>query len=482
MVRVRYAPAPTGTLHIGGARTALFNYLFARHHEGVFVLRLEDTDTAREVAGSAEGMIAGLRALGLTWQEGPDVGGAYGPYLQSERMSRYQAALDHLERTGRAYRCYCTPGELEALRVERRQAGLPPRYMGTCRHLTAADHQARRDQPYVLRLRVPDEGQTVVQDLIRGTVVFENSVLDDFVIRKSNGSPIYNLAVVVDDVEMEITHVIRAEEHLSNTPKQILVAEAMGWKIPQYAHVPMVLAPDRSKLSKRHGATSVAEYQALGILPEALVNYLNLLGWSPPGDTEIFTLDEAAQWFELDRVQLTAAIYDQKKLEWMNAQYLRRLPPARVFDACRPFLRDLGIDPDASAPPIGNEGAVMLVRERARTLKELAEGMAFLYRPVTSYDEKGASKYFSKETASRLSMLALAAESQDNWSAEGLEALFTALSEQWQIPRASLIHPTRLALTGTTVGPGLFELMAALAPQQAAARLRQAAAVAANRD
>jgi glutamyl-tRNA synthetase len=476
LVRTRYAPSPTGTLHIGGARTALFSYLYARRHGGVFVLRIEDTDQAREVAGSTEAIMDDLRALGIVWQEGPDVGGPYGPYRQSERLPRYREALAALEARGLAYRCYCTPEELEAVRQAQRAAGKPPRYPGTCRALTADDYRARVGQPYVLRLRVPDSGETIVDDLIRGRVVFDNAVLNDFVIQKSDGMPVYNFAVVVDDHDMAITHVIRGEEHLSNTPKQLLVYRALGLRPPAFAHVPMILAPDRSKLSKRHGATAVSEYRQMGILPEALVNYLALLGWSPPDGEEFFDVEEAARHFDLDRVQKTAAVYDQKKLVWMNGQYLRRLSEARLATAVRPFLAAIGIDPDHPPvrPATDLAGAIRLTRERAHTLAELAEAMAFLYQPVTTYEEKGVAKHFGPEAADRLAMLADRLADLDPWTVAALEAEYNRLAETLGISRALLIHPTRLALTGRTVGPGLFELMEALGRTEAVARLRQA--------
>jgi glutamyl-tRNA synthetase len=476
-VRVRYAPSPTGTLHIGGARTALFNYLFARRHGGVMILRIEDTDQGREVPGSTEAIMRDLRFLGIVWQEGPDVGGPYGPYRQSERLVLYREALDRLERAGYAYRCYCTPEELEQVRAAQRARGEPLRYPGTCRHLSPAERAARSGQPYVLRLKVPEGEKTVVHDLVRGDVVFDHAVLDDFVVQKSDGMPVYNFAVVVDDAAMAVTHVIRGEEHLSNTPKQLLVARALGIHPPAFAHVPMILAPDRSKLSKRHGATSVGEYRDAGILAEALTNYLALLGWSPPDGEEFFGLDDAARVFDLDRVQHTAAIYDIRKLEWMNGQYLRRLPPARVVEAVRPFLAAVGIDLERPPvrPAVDPEGAVLLVRERARTLVELAEALKFLYLPISGYDPQGVAKHFTPGTGPYLGRLAEALEGLGSWTANELDAAFTRLAEAWRVPRARLIHPTRLALTGRTVGPGLFELMAALGPTESVARLRQAA-------
>lgn len=477
MVRVRYAPSPTGTLHIGGARTALFNFLFARHEGGVFVLRIEDTDQAREVEGSADAMMEGLRSLGIVWDEGPDVGGSYGPYRQSERLSRYEAALQRLRDENVVYPCFCTPEELAAVRKAQQQAGKPPRYQGTCRNLSAKEIEGREGKPYVLRFRLPETGATVVEDIIRGPVRFEHAVLDDFVVRKSDGMPVYNFAVVVDDYDMAITHVIRGEEHLSNTPKQILLFQALGYPLPAFAHVPMILAPDRSKLSKRHGATSVAEYRDRGIVPEALVNYLALLGWSPPDAEEFFTLAKAAEAFTLERIQHTAAVYDQKKLEWMNAQYLRELPLLNVAGKVKPFLQDLGVDPDRPevTPEVDLAGAVALVRERSRTLRDMADQMAFLYRPLTEYDAAGVAKHFGPESGERLRTLAEALERTSQFTAEDLNALYQTLAEGMGIPRAQLIHPTRLALTGRTVGPGLFELMAALGRTTSVMRLRRAA-------
>ncbi|MCY0885291.1 MAG: glutamate--tRNA ligase [Firmicutes bacterium] len=473
MVRVRYAPSPTGTLHIGGARTALFNYLFARHTQGAFILRVEDTDRARLVPGSEERMMAGLRQLGLEWDEGPDVGGPYGPYRQSERLERYREAAAALVAAGAAYRCYCTPEELEEQRRARQAQGLPPRYPGTCRALTPEDWERRRGQPYVLRLKVPGEGQTVVDDLIRGRVVFENAVLDDFVIQKADGSPLYNFAVVLDDHDMAITHVIRGEEHLSNTPKQILVARALGFALPQYAHVPMILAPDRSKLSKRHGATAVEEYLEQGILPEALVNYLLLLGWSPVEEREIWDLGEAAAAFSLDRVQKTAAVYDYKKLEWMNGQYLRRVSVARLEEALAPFLARAGVTVEPQ-PPLA--AVVELLRERARTLPELAEQVAYFYQAPATYDPKGVRKHFADpETAARLEGLARRLEAVEPWTRAGIEAAVDAEAAERGLARAALIHPARLAVTGRTVGPGLFELLEVLGRVATVDRLRRTA-------
>jgi glutamyl-tRNA synthetase len=323
-IRVRFAPSPTGSLHIGGARTALFNWLFARHHGGSLILRIDDTDLARSTEESTRGILSALRWLGLDWDEGPDAGGSYGPYFQSQRLELYTKIAQELVDQGRAYYCYCTPEELAERRKQAMAEGKAPRYDGRCRELTSQERIQKENEGHrpAIRLRIPDAGETVVQDFFRGDVVFANDVLDDFIIIKSNGMPTYNFACVVDDAKMQISHILRAEEHLSNTPRQILIYQALGYPLPIFAHVPMILAPDRSKLSKRHGATSVEEFRDMGYLPEALINYLALLGWSPEGEEEILSLPELVRQFTLERVGKTAAVYDVKKLTWMNGHYL----------------------------------------------------------------------------------------------------------------------------------------------------------------
>jgi len=478
MVRVRYAPSPTGSVHVGNAHTALFNFLYARRHGGQFVYRLEDTDTSREVPGAAETQMAQLRLLGINWDEGPDVGGPYGPYRQSQRAEYYRTALGALEASGRAYRCYCSAERLAAMRAEQAQAGRPPRYDGRCRRLSEDERRARAQDPYVLRLAVPKDGETVVDDLIRGAVHFQNSELDDFVIQKSDGAPLYNFGVVVDDHEMAITHVIRGDEHLANTPKQLLLYQALGWEPPVFAHIPMLLAADRSKLSKRHGATALRDFLEQGILPEALVNYLALLGWSPPDGREMLDLDEASRLFDLTKVQRSAAVYDPKKLTWLNAQYLRVWPVERVAERVRPVLQSRGVDPDRPAegpPAISFVEAVELVRERAHTLVDLAAGLEFLYAPVTAYDPAGVRKHFGPDAPDRLRKLAEALAQVADWQIPVLEELYNELADAWHVSRGALIHPTRLAITGSTVGPSLFHCLAALGQPICVARLQAAA-------
>lgn len=470
VVRVRYAPSPTGTLHIGGARTALFNYLFARHHQGSFVLRVEDTDASRQVPGSEQAMMDGLKSLGIEWDEGPDTPtAAYAPYRVSERLPRHRAAADRLLAEHKAYRCFCTPEELAEARRQRELQGLPPRYSGRCRGLSEEEVRARSGERSVVRLKVPDSGETVVRDLIRGEVRFANTTFDDFVIMKSDYTPVYNFAVAIDDHDMAITHVIRGEEHLSNTPKQELVLDALGFPWPIYAHLPMILAPDKSKVSKRHGAIAVEEYRNQGIILEALANYLLLLGWSPPDGREILSLEEAVNLFSLERVQHTGAVYDIKKLEWMNHQYMITLPVERLVDLVRPFITystDRG--PDL-------QQAVALSRDRSFTLVQLADNLRFFYESPSTYDAKGVAKHFTQEAASRLTVLADRLSTMTVWNHDALVAAYDALSEELGIKRAELIHPTRLAVTGRTVGPGLFELVAVLGQEVVVQRLKEAA-------
>lgn len=470
VVRVRYAPSPTGTLHIGGARTALFNYLFARRHNGQFVLRVEDTDQSRQIPGSEEAMLRGLKSLGIVWDEGPDTPEAkYGPYRVSERLARHRAAADQLLAEHKAYRCFCTPEQLAEDKKQREAQGLPPRYSGRCRSLTEDEVRARTGERSVVRLKVPADGETVVHDAIHGDVRFENRILDDFVIMKPDYTPVYNFAVAIDDHDMAITHVIRGDEHLSNTPKQMLVLESLGLEAPAFAHLPMILAADRSKLSKRHGATSVEEYRDQGIILPALTNYLLLLGWSSPDGREILTLAEAAEEFSLDRIQHTAAIYDLKKLEWMSHQYMTSLPVDTIAEMVRPFI-DYSCDegPDYRA-------VVALSRERAFTLTQLADQMRFFFHAPVSYEAKGVNKHFNAEAVSRMRLLADRLAALSSWDHDTLLPAYDELAQQLDIKRALLIHPTRLAVSGRTVGPGLFELVELLGREQTVRRLRQAA-------
>ncbi|MDI6895347.1 MAG: glutamate--tRNA ligase [Bacillota bacterium] len=486
LVRVRFAPSPTGELHIGGARTALFNWLFARHYGGKFVLRMEDTDVKRSRDELVRPMLEAFRWLGLDWDEGPEVGGPFGPYFQSQRLDLYAAHAERLLQSGHAYRCYCTPEELEQRRKEALAQALPPRYDRRCRDLTPAREEAlaREGRRPVLRLKMPLEGVTVVRDLVRGDVAFEHVVLDDWVLVKSDGMPTYNFACVVDDATMEITHVIRAEEHLSNTPKQVLLYRALDYDLPEFAHVPMILAPDRSKLSKRHGATAVHEYRDRGYLAEALVNYLATLGWSPEGGQEIISRDEMIREFSLERVSRSAAIYDNEKLTWMNAQYLRLASPSLLVDWALPFWRQAALLPArpsaAGVPPDPAtrrwlEGIMGVMRERVRTLAEVPEATRYFFTDDFTYDEKGVAKHFARPGVADLLQTAVERlRALPGWDAATVEHCYRSLAEGRGIGAGQIIHPTRLALTGRTVGPGLFDIMALLGREETLRRLERA--------
>lgn len=478
-VRVRFAPSPTGSLHIGGARTALFNWLFARHYGGNFILRIDDTDLERSTSDSVKGIISALQWLGLDWDEGPEAGGSYGPYFQSERLELYNKVANELLEKGVAYYCYCSPDELAARRSLALEKGKAPRYDGRCRNLSSLEkirleNEGRRP---VIRLRVPEKGVTVVRDAIRGEVAFDHEVLDDFIIVKSNGMPTYNFACVVDDAAMEITHILRAEEHLSNTPRQILIYEALGKPLPIFAHVSMILAPDRSKLSKRHGATSVEEFREKGYLSEALLNYLALLGWSPEGENEIFSLQELIQQFSLERIGKTAAIYDVKKLTWMNGHYLNELPLEKIVSLAIPFLREKNLIPDEVSPDLYQYvfKVVGAVRTRVKTLQEVAEAAEYFFVDEFSYEEKGVKKHFFKPGVARLLEHAVQRLAQlHSFDIKTVEETYRSLSAELDVGTGELIHPTRLALSGRTMGPGLFDIMEILGKEKTINRLRKA--------
>ncbi len=470
-VKVRFAPSPTGELHIGGARTALFNLLHVRSEGGTFILRIDDTDLERSRADYIDKLLDSLRWLGFDWDEGP--------YYQSRRIEHYTAEAQRLLKVNAAYRCYCTVEELAAGREAARKENRAFLYPGTCRELTPEQEKEHLEagREAVVRLRTPDRGTTVVDDQIRGKVSFENETLDDFIIIKSNGQPTYNFASVVDDLQMGITDVIRAEEHLSNTPRQLLCALALGYDLPRFAHVPMILAPDRSKLSKRHGATSVEEFYREGYLPEALVNYMALLGWSPGEDREILTLEEMIASFSLQRVNKTAAIYDVNKLAWMNGHYIREYDPDKLAEAALPFFkRDGLLEGDLTEPEFAYFKRVLeAVRERARTLVELAEAAEYFYTDQFEYEEKGIKKAFGKEgTAGILREITAELRALESFDRETTAALYDSLVEKKGLSLGRLIQPTRLAITGRMGGPGLFEIMELLGQEKTIARLEKA--------
>jgi len=476
-VRVRFAPSPTGYLHVGGARTALFNYLFARVRGGTFILRIEDTDAARSTEASLTAILDGLRWLGLAWDEGPGAGGGYGPYLQSERAERYRKHAEILTARGAAYPCFCTPEELEARREAQLGRGEPPRYDGRCRSLDDAARAARRSEGLgsALRFALPRAGETAWNDVVRSRVAFQNEVLDDFVLLRSDGLPTYNFACVVDDHEMEISHVIRGDDHISNTPRQILLYQAFGWTPPEFAHVPMILGADGSRLSKRHGATSVEAFGDLGYIAPALVNFLALLGWSFDGQRELFTLAELEKLFTLERVGTNPAIFNLEKLEWMNGQYLKQMSVEERTRLSAAWLERRGYDLSArsaewKATLIGSIG------DRLKTLADAERYGAFALRDALEIDEAAWAELLAKdEVAPRLEALAARLEGLAEFSLAETERVTRALAVELGIKAGELIGIARIALTGRKVSPGIFEVMWLLGRERCLERLRSAA-------
>jgi glutamyl-tRNA synthetase len=469
-VRVRFAPSPTGHLHVGGARTALFNWLFARHHAGVFLLRIEDTDRDRSTDEAIRQILDAMGWLGLDWDpEGPEDDGAHrGYFRQTSRLEIYRTHAERLLAEGRAYRCYCTPEELDARREAAQARGETFRYDGRCRDLPP-----RPGVPAALRLRIPDTGTTVVPDLVHGDVTFDHATLDDWILVRSDGTPTYNFCVVVDDVTMKITHVIRGNDHLSNTPKQILCYEALGYPRPGFAHIPMILGPDRKRLSKRHGATSVLAFRDEGFLPEAMVNCFARLGWAH-GDQEVFTRGELIRLFDLRQVGATPAIFDRTKLEWLNQVWMKKLaedPLERGHLAARlaPYVERLGI---AAPPDEGLLATILNLGERTRTLVEMAEQGRFYFEAPSAYDPQAAGKLLTPEAVARMERLLRRLQGLEPWEAASLEAALRQLAAELGAKLVDLAQPVRLALTGRTASPPLFAMMADLGRDETLRRLR----------
>ncbi len=460
-VRVRFAPSPTGFLHIGGVRTALFNWLYARQQNGVFVLRIEDTDQTRSTDESIQAIIEGMKWVGLDWDEGP--------FRQTERMDLYRSHAMQLLEQGQAYWCVCRAEELETRRKEAEAKGLSPRYDGRCRTL-GITHPAG---DAALRFKAPQEGQTVVDDLIKGRIVFDNSVIDDLIILRSNGYPTYNFSVVVDDALMKITHVVRGDDHLTNTPRQIPIFQALGFPVPQFGHLPMILGSDKSRLSKRHGATSIMAYKDMGYLPEAMVNYLVRLGWSH-GDQELFTRQELIEKFSWKHVQTSAAVFNADKLLWINAEYIKTRPPAEVAQALIPLLETAGLQEQVRA--VSSDWLaqlVVLVKERAKTLVEMVEWVKPYFGQTVAFDEEAAKKALTPAVAPVLAKLLARFEALPTFSKQVWEESFKKLVEEEGIRMSQLAQPVRVALTGRTASPGLFEVVEVLGRDRTLFRLRQ---------
>lgn len=461
VVRTRFAPSPTGYLHIGGARTALFSYLFARHHGGQFILRIEDTDRERSTQESIQAIVDALTWLRLDWDEGP--------FFQTERTELYRERAERLLREGKAYRCYCTPQTLESKRKAAMKFGRKPMYDRTCRHLTAPPAQ----QPFAVRFKAPLDGETVVPDAVKGRVTFANAELDDLILLRSDGTPTYNFCVVIDDAEMAITHIIRGEDHLTNTPKQIQLYKAMGYALPVFAHIPLILGVDRTRLSKRHGATSVMAYRDMGYLPDALVNYLARLGWSH-GDQEIFSRAELVDKFALEDVGKSAGVYNLEKAEWLNFQYIKATPVAELAAAVKPFIAQKGY-----AIP-GDDGwlaaMVATLRERAKTLVELADAARFYLSSEIGIDPAAARKFLRPEIDEPLRALRAQLAEVTDWQPDTIRACFEGVTGRFALSLGQIAQPVRVAVTGSASSPGIFEVLEVLGKDRSLARLDRAIA------
>jgi glutamyl-tRNA synthetase len=467
-IRVRFAPSPTGYLHVGGARTALYNWLFARRMNGVFILRIEDTDADRSKPELTTAILESMEWLGLNWDEGP--------FHQSDRLDRYRALAVELEKSGHAYPCFCTPEELQAKR-SRVTGGRPWKYDGTCRNMPDEERQKRLAEgvPHVHRFRGPESGETAFEDMVFGLITVENREIEDFVLLRSDGQPTYHLGVVADDMDMRVTHVVRGADHISNTPKQILVYRAAGANLPVFAHLPLILGPDRQRLSKRHGATSVGAYRDQGILPEALVNFLALLGWTPQGGEEILPLETMSQQFDLATVSKSNAVFDPEKLAWMNSQYLRALSMDRLLPLVEAELKSSGIDSAIVDSREKFEETVTLLQPRMRTLKDFSQGGRAFFTDDFEYAPDAHKKFWKDPAiAGFLEDLAGRLEKLDSFNTEITEATLRGLAEEKGVKAGLLINATRVALTGQSVAPGLFDVMNVLGKKRTVERLRRA--------
>lgn len=476
-VRVRFAPSPTGYMHVGGARTALFNYLFARHHGGTFVLRIEDTDRNRFQADAEKEIFSSLKWLGLDWDEGPDCNGSYGPYVQSQRVELYRKYAEELVEAGFAYRCFCSPERLDQMRRSQDQARISGGYDRKCRALSQVEVERNlaKNFPHVIRLKVPDDRTVVFTDEIRGEIATRSDLLDDQVLMKSDAYPTYHLANVVDDHLMGITHILRGDEWISSTPRHVLLYEAFGWRPPIFAHLPVILAPGGGKLSKRHGAASVLDYRKGGVLPEALVNFLALLGWAPGNDRELMNIQEMVSEFELKRVSAKASVFDEQKLEWVNGHYLAEKDENLLLNPVSALWREWGwIQSEADQEKEYLLTVIRLLKVRSRRVTELAQKAEYFFNDPVDFDAKAARKHFKPESSGRLRRILDGIEELKEFNALTIEALFRELVETLGVSGGKLIHPTRLAVSGVSSGPGLFEILETLGRDVVKRRLSRA--------
>ena len=462
-VRTRFAPSPTGYLHIGGARTALFNFLFARHHGGKFILRIEDTDRERSTPEAINAILDAMNWLGLDWDEGP--------FYQTKRYALYKEKVQKLLSEGKAYPCVCTPEKLEAKRQLAQKEKRKPMYDGTCRPPEGVIPPLPQDKPYTIRFRSPRDGSTIVNDAVKGDVVFDNRELDDLIIARSDGTPTYNFCVVVDDIDMGITHIIRGDDHLANTPRQILLYQALGDTPPQFAHVPLILGLDKARLSKRHGATSVTAYRDMGYLPEAILNYLVRLGWSH-GDQELFSREELIEKFSLESVGKSAGVFNPEKFLWVNFHYLKTRPLSQLAEEIVPYIVAKGyrVPQDKS----WLERMIKTLQERSRTLVELVDSAHFYLTDDIAIDEKAAKKFLTPEVSQPLSKLIERLSALDEFSEANIESAFSGVLEEFGLSMGKLAQPVRVALTGSTVSPGIHEVIAVLGKERTIRRLQSA--------
>ena len=468
--RVRFAPSPTGYLHVGGARTALFNWLFARHFGGTLILRIEDTDFERSSEEMVEGILTGMRWLGLNWDEGP--------FFQSRRLDLYKQTAEKLLASGHAYHCFCTKAELEQRRAEAAAAGRPPMYDRRCRGIAPAEAAARRaaGEAAAVRFAVPDGGVTAFEDAVFGRVEFANAEIEDFVLLRSDGIPTYHLSVVADDMDMRLTHIIRGADHISNTPKQVLQYQALGAELPVFAHVPLILGPDKTRLSKRHGATSVIAYKEMGIVPEAFRNFLALLGWTPGSehkDREIFSSDDLIRLFSLDGISKSNAVFNNDKLAWFNTEYIRAYDAQKLLPLIQDEWTAVSFVPNRSEREI--LAAIELLKPRARSLKDFATTFCAYFSDTFAFDPAAVAKFLKDaETRSLLTELAARYDESAEFTEASTEQILRAFAEEKGVKAGALINGSRVALTGQAVAPSLFAVMVALGKERVVARLAAA--------
>lgn len=480
-LKVRFAPSPTGPFHIGGARSALFNWLVARHADGTFLVRIEDTDLKRSTKESEENIKDSLKWLGMNWDEGIDVGGPHGPYRQTERLDLYKKEVQRLLDEGKAYYCYCSAEELEKSRKAQLDAGKTPIYDEHCRHLTEeekAKYEAEGRKP-VVRLKVRKDGVFAFDDMVRGHVEFQAAGVGDFIIMKSDGIPVYNFAVVIDDAFMEVTHVIRAEEHLSNTPRQLAIYEALGYKPPKFGHISLILGEDHKKMSKRHGATSVTEYRNMGYLPEAVVNYLALLGWTPKGEQEIFTEEELIKQFSMKRVSSNDAVFDINKLNWINFQYMKKLDADQLYDLIVPFLVKAGYVEESVTEEKKDwlKKVIWFMKDHIYFAGQAAEELRFFFEDMPALTDEAILSIMKAETSGKLLKAFIEdLKALETFDQAEIKKCFNACMKAQGIKGKAAYEPTRIALTGVTQGPGMFEMMELFGREKTMDRLEAALA------